>query len=202
MSVSARQNPLQSYQLIVYGRALHPSHFQLRGRRVIDHNGYVFEAWVMAGQHALRFERAGGCCTEHVTDQDRSIPTGSIVAQHLCASEKECEHVFKDGVRYMSNCQTETLSEALYAGEYDSMIELARQEQGLVHLWEDEVGRCMSLINAQRYADYVSVQCYHLIADAGLVLKTQSTFDVHAGGGGGGGVVEVKPNAAARKNGR
>ncbi|MFO0831235.1 MAG: DUF2617 family protein [Phycisphaerales bacterium] len=205
MSVSARQNPLQSYQLILYGRALHPSHFQLKGRQVVAHDpSYAVEAWVMPGMHAVRFEHRGLCCTEHVTDQDRHIPTGDIIAQHLCASEKEFEHTFaRDGVQYLSACQTETLSESLYSEDYDVMLAEGRALNALIHAYEDDAGRCLSMVAMQRLHNEVHVQSCHMIAGAGLVLKTQSIFEVLAGRRGG--MIEVKlaPGVTdARRNGR
>lgn len=203
MSVSARQNPLQTYQLILYGRVLHPTHFQLKGRQVVAHNGYVLEAWVMPGQHALRFDYGDTHCTEHVTDQDKAIPTGGIVTQHLCASEKECEREFPEHVVYLSACQTETLPESIYAETYEEMLALGRENNALIHPWEDDVGRCLSMVDMQRYQHEAHAQCYHMIASAGLVLKTQSIFELR--GLRARGMIEGKPAngaAAPRRNGR
>ncbi len=37
------KNSLQSYQVILYHRALHPELFQLRGRKVVRHGDYELE---------------------------------------------------------------------------------------------------------------------------------------------------------------
>ncbi len=179
MSLSARQNLLQTYQLILYGRALHPEHMALKARRVVRHADYELEAWVMPGQHALRFEHKGLCCTEYVTDQDRNIPTAGIITSHLCATEKDYEHKFqKDAVVYLSTVQTETLPEAIYATTFDELMDFGRQNAALVHLWEDQAGRCLSMIDIQRLNSEVHAQCYHMVASAGLVLRTSSLFEL------------------------
>lgn len=182
MSVSARQNPLQTYQLILYGRALHTEPFQakFRGRQFLSKEGvYTVESWIMPGMHAVRFEHNRVCCTEHVTDQDRGIPVGDIITQHLCATEKEYEYVFpRDGVQYLSACQTETLSESLYAEDYEVSLAEGRSQDALIHIYNDDVGRCLSMVAMQKFANEVHVQSCHMVACAGLVIKTQSIFEV------------------------
>ena len=125
------------------------------------------------------------------------------VAQHLCASEKECEREFPDHVVYLSACQTETLPESIYAETYEEMLALGRENNALIHPWEDDVGRCLSMVDMQRYQHEAHAQCYHMIASAGLVLKTQSIFELR--GLRAGGMIEGKPaNGASvpRRNGR
>ncbi len=182
MSVAARQNPLQSYQLILYARALHTAPFleKLKGRQFISHEDrYSVESWIMPGMHAVRFEHNRVCCTEHVTDQDRAIPTGDIITQHLCATEKEYEYVFpRDSVQYLSACQTETLTESLYAEDYEEMLAEGRTLDALIHMYDDDAGRCLSMVAMQRFQHEVHVQSCHMIANAGLVLKTQSIFEI------------------------
>lgn len=198
MSVSARQNPLQTYQLILYGRALHPEpfHAKFRGRQFLSKEGvYTVESWIMPGMHAVRFEHNRVCCTEHVTDQDRGIPVGEIITQHLCATEKEYEYVFpRDGVQYLSACQTETLGESLYAEDYEASLADGRSQDALIHIYEDEVGKCLSMVAMQKFASEVHVQSCHMVACAGLVLKTQSIFEVlPPGSAQGSSFVEGKP---------
>ena len=169
---------LQTYQTIVYDRALHPELFELRGRRVVSHGDYELEAWIMDGRHLLRFDLGESSTSELVTDQEQGLPTHGVIQTFLCAGERDFDHEFKDkGVRYMTTVQTETLSEALFVATYEELAADARENRALMHEWRDEAGRCLSIVDIQRYNKEVHVQAYHLLAQGGAVLRTQSIFE-------------------------
>ena len=79
----------------------------------------------------------------------------------------------------MTSMQTETLSGHLYMSTYQEMIEHARQERCLQVSWTDEnEPASLSVIDVQRHASEVHLQAYHLRGDCGLVLRTQSIFQI------------------------
>ena len=169
---------LQSYQTILYNRALHPEFFALRDRRVILHGDYEFESWLMDGGHLLRFEFGGLCASELVSFQEDGLPDSGVVSAFLCAGERDFEHEFKEhGVKYMTTVQTETLSENLYAATFDEMIAHAEESGAMIQRWRDEVGRCLSIVDVQRFATETHTQAYHLLASGGIVLRTQTIFE-------------------------
>ncbi|MDX2130501.1 MAG: DUF2617 family protein [Planctomycetota bacterium] len=179
MNIPPKSNVLQGYQVVLYSRALHPELFQLKGRKVVRDEDYELEAWVLPGQHALRFEHRALCVSELVTDSERGVPQQGIVSAFLCAGERDFEHQFpQDKVNYMTTVQTESLSESLYSATFNEMLDYSRQHQSLSHRWRDEAGACLSVIDIQRMSREVHVQSYHLIASAGLVLRTQTIFEV------------------------
>lgn len=179
MNVPTKSSALQNYQIILYGRALHPELFQLHGRRVVEHTEYELESWVMAGAHLLRFGRGGHCACELVSEQEAGLPTSGVVSAAFCAGERDYEHRFTDhGVTYMSTVQTETLSENLYIATYDEMNDHARENDSLTHRWNDASGRNLSLVDIQRLNSEVHVQAFHLLAQGGLVLRTQTIFEL------------------------
>lgn len=176
--VQAKPNLLQSHQVVLYSRALHPELFSLKGRKLLSHGEYELEAWVMPGQHLLRFSHKAACLTELVTDQDRSVPSQGIVSAFLCTSERDYEHAFPESkVTYMTTVTTEALSQNLYQSTYEEMLDLARRNQALAHKWQDEAGKCLSVIDAQRMTREVHIQTYHMLASGGLVLRTQTIFE-------------------------
>lgn len=81
----------------------------------------------------------------------------------------------------MTTIQTETLSEHLYLGTYKEMVAHARESDSVVTVWTDERGKPnLSLLDMQRYRSEIHIQGYHLRSDCGLVLRTQSMFQVVA----------------------
>ena len=178
MNVPMKSNVLQTYQIVLYNRALHPENVGLKGRRVVRHGEFELEAWILPGTHMLRFDYRTLCACELLTDQEKAPPLQGQVTSFLCAGERDFEHRFpKDKVTYMTTVQTETLSDSLFAATMDEMAEHARINRSLSHTWDDEAGRCLSLIDIQHMAKQVHVQSYHLVASASLVLRTQSIFE-------------------------
>jgi hypothetical protein len=178
MNLPTKTNVLQTYQIILYNRALHPEAMSLKGRRVVKHGAYELEAWVLPGAHMLRFDHGTLCVSELLTDQEKTPPLQGQVSSFLCAGERDVEHKFpREKVTYMTSVQTETLSESLYAASLEEMLDHVRANHSLSHTWDDEAGRCLSLVDIQRMAKQVHVQTYHLVASASLVLRTQTIFE-------------------------
>lgn len=178
MNAPTRTNVLQTYQLLLYRRALHPELFQLKGRRSISYGNFDFEAWIMPGCHVLRFQLGAACACELVTDQNSGLPTEGAVTNFLCAGERDFEYTF-DGssIHYLTSAQTETLPDNLYQATYRETIELAVETEGLIHRWTDsDGGRCLSMLDIQRYGSEINAQAYHLIASGGVVIRTQTLF--------------------------
>lgn len=178
MSVPVKSNSLQTYQTVLYNRALHPEFFPIKGRKVFRRSRYELEAWVMAGSHLLRFEHGPLCASELVTDQEGNLPDQGVVAAFLCAGERDFEHRFdREKVTYMTTVQTETLSENLYLATFEEMMTFSRESEALTYLWDDGAGRCLTMLDVQEFSREIHVQAYHLMAHGGLVLRTQTLFE-------------------------
>ncbi|TVS01237.1 MAG: DUF2617 family protein [Phycisphaerales bacterium] len=177
MNPQTKSNSLQSYQTILYDRALHPELFPLRERRVVRHGAYEAELWLMPGGHLFRFEFGTMCASELVTDQEGNLPDSGVLSAFLCAGERDFEHRFpKAKAGYMTTVQTETLSENLYMATYEEMMDHAREAEAMSFAWHDS-GPCLSVLDVQRYSREIHMQSYHLIAAGGVVLRTQSIFE-------------------------
>jgi len=179
MNTQTRSNVLQAYQVVLYGRALHPELFTLKGRQVRRHGGYEVEGWIMPGSHLLRFELNTMCACELVTDQSSNLPDSGVVTAFLCAGERDFEHRFtKDKVNYLTTVQTEKLSDNLYAATFDELSRYGRDLGALMHTWNDESGPCMSILAIEPMRREVHAQGFHLLAQGGVVLRTQSICEL------------------------
>lgn len=178
MSFQSKVSSLQAYNMLLYRNALHPEFFGIEGRRRIEHCEYEFEAWVFRGGHALRFEHDGLCLTEIISDQVEILPDRGQIAVFPCAGEKDHESTVGDHVVYVTSMQTEVLTDHLYLGTYNEMVEHGREFDGLMSVWTEEPHEkpSLSLLDIQRFAEEVHVQSYHLRSDCGLVLRTQTIF--------------------------
>lgn len=203
MNTPQKTNALQAYQIILYDRALHPELFALKGRRVVRHESWELDAWVMQGQHVLRFESGSVCASELVTDQEAGLPTTGAVSAFLCAGERDFEYLFgskrtkstlrrgakepaiggsgPNGVAssalYMTTVQTEALSENLYIATCDEMTAHAKEKDSLIHSWQEEAGAGMSILDIEKHSREVHIQAYHLLPTGGIVIRTQTIFE-------------------------
>lgn len=180
---STKSAPVQSYQLILYKRALHPELFQLRDRKILRSGDFEFEAWLMPGTHALRFQHRAVCVSELVTDKETGLPTSGAVATLPCAGEHDFEHEFADGrVCYFATVQTETLNDAVYRTTVRDMKTYAADTGAMSYEWTAPAGgffggKCLSVLEVHRYPREVHAQSFHMLADSGLVLRTQTIVE-------------------------
>jgi len=179
MSVPPKATSLQTYHMLVYRKALHPEFFGIEGRQRIRQDDYEAEAWIYRGGHSVRMQHQGQCVVEVVVENPDSIPGRGVVASLPCAGERDHEEQFGDSLLYMTTIQTETLSEHLYLGTYREMLQHARDSDSLVSMWTDEGGKPnLSVFDMQATRTELHLQGYHLRSDCGLVLRTQSMFQI------------------------
>ena len=180
MSIASKTtSSLQAYNMLVFRHALHPEFFQIEGRKRLEYGEYELESWVFRGGHAIRFQHNGSCVSEVVIDRLDGMPDKGLVTTLPCAGERDHEADITDRITFVTSIQTETLSDHLYMGTYNEMVQHGRSGDCLICIWAEGRGRHnLSLLDAQRYNDEVHVQSYHLRSDCGLVLRTQSIFQL------------------------
>ncbi len=180
MSVPQKSNSLQSYTLLVYRKAVHPEFFTVEGRRRLENGPLEAEAWLTKGGHAVRFQLADTCVVEVITDQPQGLPERGLTTNLICAGEHDHQETVADALTFMTTVQTETLAEHLYLGTYKEMLVHGRENESLMVAWNDPGSQKpnLSIVDVQRYKSEISTQSWHLRADCGLVLRTQSMFQL------------------------
>lgn len=179
MTSVQKSNVLQTYNMVLYRGAIHPEFFDIRDRARIQHGEYEFEAWIFRGGHVARFELGSHCVSEVVIEQIDRLPERGLITALPCAGEKDHEGDLTERISFMTSIQTETLTDHLYLGTYEELLEHGRECDGIMTLWTDRRDRPhMSLLETQRYKDEIHLQSYHLHAEGGLVLRSQSIFQI------------------------
>jgi len=179
MDLTANQLHTQSYQVVLYRRALHPELFDLRDRRVVGMGEYELESWIMPGNHVLRFGFGELCASELVIDREDDLPSTGVVTAFPCAGEKDYEHLFEaERVNYLVTVQTEVLSEKLYLSTHREMTEHVRENESQTFAWDCDSGPNLSILDVQAFHSEVHIQSFHLVASGGFVLRTQTIFEM------------------------
>ena len=170
---------LQSYQTVLSSKSLHPELFRIEVSSRVERPAYLFSAWVLRGAHVCSFTTTRGVATELVSDSIAAVPSASVIDSFLCAGERDASRqVEGTNIVHMTAAQTEQLPEHLYADTYNELDDMARGSGSLVYRFSDHGGACMSILDIQEYAREIHFQAYHMLAGEGLVLRTQSIFEI------------------------
>lgn len=180
MSVGHKSSNTQVLRLMIYRRALHPELFDLQSRRTERHGDYEVECWVAAGGHVVRFQVGGQVLTETVIENGDHLPETGLVHALPCIGEKDYELDAEGKIGYVTTIQTEALTDNLYLATLREMQDFARETGSLHHEWQDETtgAQCLSVLDTQKYKREFHVQSYHMLGASGMVLRTQSIFEI------------------------
>ena len=168
----------QLFRLMLYKRMLHPELFDLQGRRTDTHGPYEVETWITPGGHLVRFAANGQILTETVIDSGDHLPETGLVHAMPAFGEKDYEMEPENGIGYVTTVQSETLTDNLYESTLHEMRDFCRETGSLCHEWTTDGGTNLSLLDAQKYRREYHLQSYHLFANSGIVLRTQSIFEI------------------------
>lgn len=179
MSTAHKSSNAQLFRLMVYRRALHPELFDLQGRRCHRHGEYEVESWLAPSGHVVRFQIEGQCLTEAVLESGDHLPEHGLVHALPCLGEKDFGLEPEGRIGYVTTVQTEVLTDNLFMATLREMRDFAAEAEALIHEWKDaENNPCLSLLDAQKYKKEFHFQSYHLVGSTGMVLRTQSIFEV------------------------
>ena len=178
MQVPEKMADQQTYSMALFRSAIHPEFFNIEERVEVCHNGYDFEAWLYRGGHVLRFEFDGTCVTEVVTPDAEVLPERGHITTMVCAGERDHEQEIGDRVTLITSMQMELLPDHLFGDSYIELVDFAKESRAKVVCYSDGEDRGASIIDVQRYNDQLHTQSYHLHSKYGLVLRTQSIFEL------------------------
>ena len=178
MQVPEKMADQQTYSMALFRSAIHPEFFNIEERIEVCHNGYDFEAWLYRGGHVLRFEFDGTCVTEVVTPDTEVLPERGHITTMVCAGERDHEQEIGDRVTLITSMQMELLPDHLFGDSYIELVDFAKESRAKVVCYSDGEDRGASIIDVQRYNDQLHTQSYHLHSKYGLVLRTQSIFEL------------------------
>lgn len=182
-SVSHKSSNVQLFRLMLYNRPLHPELFDLQTRSACKTNDYETESWLVPAGHVVRFQQGDFGLTETVIECGDHLPEHGLVHALPCLGEKDFNYEPVDGfpLAYVTTIQTEGLTDNLYQATYREMIDFAEETGSIMHAWVDGEGaECLSVLDAQKYKREFHIQSYHLLGASGMVLRSQSIFELLA----------------------
>jgi len=180
MNVSSKSSNTQMFRMMIYCRALHPELFEIQRRTSCSHGPYNSELWIGKAGHVARFNLGGCTLVETVIEEGDHLPETGLVHALPCLGEKdyELEADPSKTIGYVTTLQTELLTENLYAATYREMRDFAHEANALSYEWDAAGVPGLSVLDYQKYKSEFHIQSYHLVGASGLVLRTQSIFEV------------------------
>jgi hypothetical protein len=179
MSIGHKSAHTQIFRLMLYRRALHPELFNLQDRRCYKHGDYEVELWIAPAGHVARFTAHRHCLTEAVIENGDHLPETGLIHALPCLGEKDYQLNADGPLGYVTTVQTESLTENLYMATYREMQDFAAESKAVFHTWKEQDGSAsLSLVDIQKYRKQFHLQAYHLVGTTGLVLRTQSIFEI------------------------
>lgn len=181
-SLTHKSSNIQLFRLMLYSRPLHPELFQIQGRSVFRTGDYEVESWLMPAGHVVRFQHGDQMLTETVIESGDHLPETGLLHALPCLGEKDFELNARpeSNLGYMTTIQTESLSDNLYMATYREMVDFAEEAGSLIFEWkEQETGvSCLTVLDSQKFKQEYQIQSYHLLGSNGMVLRTQSIFEI------------------------
>ncbi len=180
MTVNSKSPIAQIPKLMLYKRPLHPELFRFHARRVDRHGDYEVETWLVDGGHVVRFIYNGRSLVEACLEGNDHLPESNLAHALPCLGEKEYEFDGDPNIGYFTTLQTESLTENLYLATYREMKEFASEVGALSYEFRTPTGPALFVVDTQKYKKEFHIQGYHLTANNGNVLRTQSVFEIKA----------------------
>jgi hypothetical protein len=109
------------------------------------------------------------------------LPDAGLLHALPCLGEKdyELEPAHEGKINYVTSLQTENLSDNLYHATYREMKQFADESNALMAEGEPVDGLpTLSVVDTQKYRREFHLQAYHLQGTGGLVLRTQTMFEI------------------------
>ena len=167
-----------TYSMALFRSAIHPEFFEIEERIEVQYNDYDFEAWLCKGGHALRFEYEGICVSGVIFPDVDNLPDRGHVTTMVCAGERDHEQDFGDRITLINSMQIELLPEHIFGDSYMELSEFADEAEAKVIHYKDGDHKGLSILDVQRYKEQLHVQSYHLNSEHGVVLRTQTIFEL------------------------
>lgn len=180
-----QKQSVESLYFVLFSRALHPELFDIYHQHRIIQPQFDALIWVTGCSHLITFSAAGDTVTEVMAEQDDMLPERGLVARYRFRGEKQHEHTSGSGVKYMMNCQVESMSEKLYSQTHQDLARSAAKHGLFVPFPEWRSGSLtpFTYIDYQVRPDGLHLFAFHAFPDALTIIKTQSIFDLPGAGG-------------------
>jgi hypothetical protein len=180
MSIGQIQR-LESLWFYLFERPLHPELFEIYDNVRLHKGAYEADIWVTGCTHVISFHRGEHSLVEVVAGESETpLPERGLALSLPFRGEKDHEQKRLDGINYMMNFQSETMSPAVYRKTHH---ELARRGNKAGLFVPFPQWRCNDLtpftyISYDARPNDLHTMAFHAFPEAMTIVKTQSIFEL------------------------
>jgi hypothetical protein len=164
----------------LYRRALHPELFRIYLDRHLDSANYTADLWIVGLSHLVSFSSGGSIITELTGASSELLTDRNLVTQFKFRGERDFQHRFDDGTRYIFSSQVEEMTEHIFRTTYRDLVRYAKKKGLFVPYkqWASNGLEPFSFLDYETRDRELHVHAYHAFPGEWRILRTQSIFEL------------------------
>ena len=153
---------------------------EVLAKRRFDGGGGFLEALILPIGHLLRFHHADICVSESLwpVSRRRTCDDAGVLGTLWGESEGEMDHQIAGALSYWGTLEPDLMDPLSFEAQWKEIEEVGRGPESLCHAWGESDHRWLSVIEVTRKWREFHVGCFHLHAPSGLVVRSNSVFEV------------------------
>ncbi len=182
MGVSSNRSRVADLAFQVFGRALHPEWFTVRGHRRIEREGWEADLRIVEGGHAVLWRTGHTALTEVLTGPETTLPEPGLLIHSAVRRERSAALKPADGVEYQMCFEVERVDPEVFRHLCDELI-LDPTRGDLFHRFvaKDRLSPApISRIHAEARGSSLSIQAFHTFPDELAIVRCQSLFELQS----------------------
>ncbi len=163
----------------VFGRAVHPEHFEILASRTVDHQGYGVRVWITRTGHVICWRKGDLVLTETV-HADGTLQLQQRLAHARIRNEHRLRVPLRPTLIYQSCFQVETLSPEVFQDVHEE-IAADGCRRGMIHHLAPHQRIALSpigFLNMEAKPGCLFFSSFHTFPEENTVLKTQSLLEL------------------------
>jgi hypothetical protein len=179
MGVSSGRSRVADLTFQVFGRAIHPDWFAVRGHRRVGRAGWEADVWIIEGGHAITFRSGPIRLTEVLSGPETLLPEPGLLFHSPIRHERSTVLHPSGLMQYQTNFEVERVDPEVFAHLSEEMT-LDASRGRLFHCFTP-ANRMASAPISHLLIDAgiksLSVHTFHSFPDERAILRTQSLFE-------------------------
>lgn len=179
MGVSSGKSRIADLTFQVFGRAIHPDWFAVRGHRRVGRDGWEADVRIIEGGHAITFRSGPVRLTEVLSGPETLLPEPGLLFHSPIRHERSTVLHPSGLMQYQTNFEVERVDPEVFAHLSQEMT-LDASRGRLFHCFTP-ANRMASAPISHLLIDAgirsLSVHTFHSFPDERAILRTQSLFE-------------------------
>jgi hypothetical protein len=180
MGVSSGRSRVTDLSFQVFGRALHPDWFAVKGHRRVTQTGWEADIRIIEGGHAIVWSSGPIRLSEILAGPETPLPERGLLYHSAVRHERTTSLRPDERIEYQTCFEVERIDAEVFAHLSDELT-LDATKGALFHRFSPPSRMApspLSRIHVESRARGLSIQAFHTFPAERAILRTQSLFEV------------------------